>query len=153
MICKNRFACHVMKVFSLGLLLACLTAVGCSDSLHVVPVEGKVIFQGEPLKFGAVLFQPEQGGQPACGKIQPDGTFKLSTFQLEDGAVVGRHKVRVTCYSSANSKSQKNGPSGEQPLGQLLIPRKYTIFGTSGLAAEVSANGDEPFEFRLTGHR
>jgi hypothetical protein len=32
-------------------------------------------------------------GKPAQGLIQPDGTFTMSTYGTDDGAVIGPHKV------------------------------------------------------------
>ena len=43
--------------------------------------------------------------QPARGQIEPDGTFELGTYQPGDGAVVGTHKVRITCFESQRSRS------------------------------------------------
>lgn len=34
-------------------------------------------------------------GKSAMGKVQPDGTFTLSTYAEGDGAITGRHRVRV----------------------------------------------------------
>lgn len=119
---------------------------GCQRGPTVVPVEGRVTYEGKPLEFGTVTFQPPQG-QPAKGKIQSDGTFTLSTFAPGDGAVVGTHKVRITCYESQRAPV---AASGERTLGKLLIPRRYTLFDQSGLTAEVKPQGNEPLWFELT---
>jgi hypothetical protein len=48
-----------------------------------------------------VFFEPLQTGKEALvGKqgfaiAQPDGTFSISTYGEQDGAVIGRHRVRV----------------------------------------------------------
>lgn len=127
----------------------CLVAVvpGCDSGPKVVPVSGKVLYHGKPLQFGTVMFQPPTG-QPAIGEIRPDGTFSLSTFRPNDGAVVGKHKVRIACYESQRGGGPK-GP-GEQSLGKLLIPQRYTLFDQSGLTAEVREDSNEPFVFELT---
>lgn len=128
--------------------LAMILLVGCNRGPLVVPVTGKVLYNGTPLEFGSVTFQP-RSGQPAQGKIQGDGTFTLSTFEPNDGAVVGPHKVRIACYESQRPTAVK-GP-GEQSLGKLLIPEKYTLFDQSGLTADVRAEQNGPFVFELTG--
>src|SRR4051794_27534527 len=92
---------------------------GCSRGPAMVPVTGKVLLGGKPLEFGSVTFQPPRG-QPAQGTIQSDGTFTLSTYRLNDGAVIGKHKVRITCYESEKPNATKS--PGEQRLGKLLIP-------------------------------
>jgi len=119
---------------------------GCNRGPMLVPVSGTVLYNGKPLEFGSVMFQP-RSGQPAVGEIQPDGTFRLSTFALDDGAVVGIHKVRIACYESQRPGTVK-GP-GEQSLGKLLIPLKYTFFDQSGLTAEVREDRTEPYVFEL----
>lgn len=130
------------------LCLATVVLAGCDRGPKLAPVTGKVLYNGKPLEFGSVMFQPPSG-QPAVGEIQADGTFTLSTFQLNDGAVVGSHKVRIACYESQRSSAAK-GP-GEQSLGRLLIPMKYTLFDQSGLTAEVREEDNMPFVFELVG--
>jgi len=139
--------------FTASISILVMLLVGCKESgkPKVVPIEGKVLYNGEPLKFGTVAFQPPRG-QPARGMIRPDGTFTLSTYRPEDGVPLGHHKVRITSYSSYDPSNQRSGEQvGEQTLGKLLIPRKYTFFDQSGLAAEVAEEGGEPFVFELTG--
>lgn len=52
---------------------------------------------GKPLSGGRVMFQPIASGddkvvgRPAIGSIQPDGSFKLTTYKDGDGALVGSH--------------------------------------------------------------
>jgi hypothetical protein len=120
--------------------------MGCERGPILVPVTGKVLYRDKPLEFGSVMFQA-RSGQPAIGEIQPDGTFTLSTFQPNDGAVVGTHKVRIACYESQRPGAPK-GP-GEQSLGRLLIPERYTLLDQSGLTAEVTEGQTEPFVFEL----
>ena len=124
--------------------------VGCNHGPKMVPVTGTVRLNGRPLEFGVITFQPP-AGQPAQGDIQSDGTFALSTYKVNDGAVVGKHKVRIACYETQRPGTVK-GP-GEQSLGKLLIPEKYTFFDQSGFTADVSADRNEPFVFEMVGPR
>ena len=133
-----------------GFLLVLATTVGCNRGPKMVPVTGTVRLNGRPLEFGVITFQPP-AGQPAQGDIQTDGTFTLSTYKLNDGAIVGKHKVRIACYETQRPGTVK-GP-GEQSLGKLLIPEKYTFFDQSGFTAEVSADRNEPFVFEMVGPR
>ena len=83
--------------------MLCLSAAllgGCGGGeFDTAPVRGKLTCGGQPITFGSVSFSPlapEGSGLPgkaAIGKVQPDGTFVLSTYEAEDGAVVGRHRV------------------------------------------------------------
>lgn len=113
---------------------------GCSPGRPRAPVRGRVLLDGQPLRFGSVTFQPE-GGQPASGVIQADGTFVLDTPGAGRGATVGRNQVRVACYE-AQDPAAKPGQFGEG-LGRLLIPARYSSYDTSELVITVPAGGLE----------
>ncbi|MFO0791362.1 MAG: hypothetical protein U0805_18025 [Pirellulales bacterium] len=129
-------------------LALCGALVGCKpgDRADVVPVSGKVLLEGQPLKFGSITFQPMRG-QPASGTIGPDGSFTLSTYRPGDGAAVGQHRVKITCYTSQDPAAKKDGPS--ESLGESLIPQQYTSSDTSGLTVAVLSGGNGPFVFEL----
>ncbi|MCC6492824.1 MAG: hypothetical protein IT424_07370 [Pirellulales bacterium] len=133
-----------------AVLIASGLLAGCSRGPNVAPVSGKVLYNGEPLPYGNVVFQPPQG-QPAGGAIQPDGTFRLSTFEEYDGAIVGPHKVSVSCYSSQNPAHQFAKTVGEATLGALMIPEQYAFLDQSGLTAEVPAGGTDSIVLQLKG--
>jgi hypothetical protein len=135
---------------NLVLLLATFGVVGgCGDGrLPVAPAKGQVSYQGKPLAFGSVMFQPTVG-PPARGVIQPDGTFQLSTYGANDGAVIGQHKVRIACFEKQRPSDSATG-TGRRVVGvgRSFIPQKYTNLDTSGLRVEVKA-ANEPFVFTL----
>ncbi len=144
---QPRAMIHSARLLRMLMLVVAVACGGCNRGPQIVPVRGLVTYEGKPLEYGTITFQPAQG-QPAKGVIQPDGSFVLSTFRQGDGAVVGEHKVRVTCYESQRPGAQ---PSvGEQTLGKLLIPRRYTLFDQSGLTADVNGSDNQPIEFHLT---
>jgi hypothetical protein len=129
-------------------LLVFAAFAGCQRGPKMAPVAGKVLYNGKPLEFGSIAFQPPRG-QPAQGDIRSDGTFTLSTYRPNDGAVVGPHKVRIACYESQRPGAPR--PPGEQMLGKLLIPEKYTLFDQSGFTAEVTEDRTEPYVFEMVG--
>ncbi len=134
----------------LGIAVLLLTNPACSKRSPVAPVSGRVLYNGAPLPYGNVTFQPA-AGQPAGGAIEEDGSFRLSTFREYDGAFVGPHKVRISCYTS-QSPSQKNKKAvGEASLGALLIPADYTFADKSGLTATVPPEGTSDIVFELKG--
>jgi hypothetical protein len=136
-----RSAVSVLVVASIVILS------GCSDRRAVAPVEGKVTLNGESLKFGSVSFQPEVGPR-ATGLIQPDGTFRLSTYGNADGAILGKHRVSVTCAEHQDPSKRKQADA-EGMYSPSLIPQKYSFPETSGFRVEVKQK-NEPFEFNLT---
>ena len=115
--------------------------------MPVTPVEGKVLYQGKPLEFGSVLFQPAKGPL-AQGEIASDGTFRLSTYSENDGAVAGNHHVQIVCCEYQRPGSEL-ALSGEPVPGQSFIPQKYNYAHSSGLTATVKLDGNTPFIFDL----
>jgi len=68
-----------------------------------VPVSGILRCQGKPIPGIQVLFSPraENGrgesspGRSAMARTDDEGKFTLSTYGLNDGAVVGKHTVTL----------------------------------------------------------
>lgn len=91
-----------LPVTVVAALVVGVTGCGKSGSEYqVAPVTGKVTFNGEPVPEGTVRFQPVSEaagkagitGKPATGSVGQDGTFTLSTYGEDDGAVIGKHRV------------------------------------------------------------
>jgi hypothetical protein len=139
---------------ALGLVAAALEAAtgGCNLRPATVPVRGKVLYRGEPLKFGVVMFHPAQG-QVAQGAIESDGSFQLSTFRLHDGAQPGAYHVSVMCYEGHDPQRAPHADeTGEgMTLGRPLIPLKYTRAKSSGLLVDVPAEGVSDVVLELSG--
>jgi len=73
-----------------------LTAAGCGRGPgSPVKVEGVVTLDGKPLPGATVTFAPVEGGRPASGRTDADGSFRLTTFRSDDGALPGEYKVIV----------------------------------------------------------
>lgn len=105
---------------------------GCSDSRPKrVAVSGQVLIDGAPLQYGFVQVVPEND-RPASGKIGPDGRFTLTTFEPEDGCVLGTHKVAVIANESIDPQSQK-----------WHAPKSYIDVLNSGLSVEVVEPTDQ----------
>ena len=108
------------------------TFSGCGGGRPtLVPVAGKVFIDNKPLTSGTVVFVPE-GGRQSTGSINNDGTFSLSCFKLNDGALIGKHKISVTSNESLN---------GDTAL-RWFIPPKYNEVSTSGLTQEIKGPTD-----------
>lgn len=124
-------------------LLALSVISGCAEQIDkkpTAPVKGVVTYEGKPLETGEVVFFPDSGEQIAHGKIQPDGSFQLTTYEEGDGAFPGTHKVTII------SERDMEGVSAEDPEAALepsFIPLKYNMQKTSGLTAVVKEGGNE----------
>lgn len=127
---------------TLATLLAAACALpcgGCGPAAAVntttIPARGKVTYKGQPLVQGTVIFEPDGAGKEARGEIRPDGTFVLSTYKTDDGAVPGVHHVSI------------NGSTGTTKASR--IPDRYGSVNTSNLEVEVSKDKTEfPFDLR-----
>lgn len=89
-------------VICCSLLAVLLSALGCgSGDFPVASVSGRVLCDGQPVPHAIVFFEPLQSGESALAgkqgtaRAKEDGTFVISTYGTQDGAVVGRHRVRV----------------------------------------------------------
>ena len=109
---------------------------------------------GKPLADAAVLFMPVEGGVPARGSTAADGSFSLSTFDRDDGALIGRHRVSVAKVTYSGFEADADGLSkkldGRAIREQHLSPERYENPATSGLEAEVKRGSANRFEFGLS---
>ena len=113
-----------------ALLLAVVS--GCSDgNPKTYPVQGEVRFpDGKPLTKGTVEFELLDQEKPitATGEISSDGSFVLGTFELDDGAIAGRHRAVVIADHQIGTGVERPG----KVPSPGLHPR-YRDFKTSGL--------------------
>jgi hypothetical protein len=102
-----------------GLVLAfCLPIAlgGCSSSgkdgrKPVHRVSGKVLFRDQPAVGALVVFipanePPEPVDPRPRGTVQADGTFKLTTYEPDDGAPVGDYTVVITWPSESRDEPE-----------------------------------------------
>lgn len=146
-----------------GVLVLC---AGCGGS-GTAQVTGKVTLDGSPLEGATVAFAPVGEGQAASGKTDASGTYNLTTFVNNDGALPGSYKVTISKVEdaaggagsgseddiyAAMEKSGKNvmaeGSDRSEEVVKELVPAKYTVAETSGLTAEVTSD-QRTFDFAL----
>lgn len=129
-------------------LLVFLTS-GCGNDPHkVVPVSGRVMKDGQGLANAKVLFQPETkpgatASDSSVAKTDSNGAFVLKTTAGKDGAVWGKHVVRITTGEAA--------PAMEGQQVKVLKPEtvspKYNL--NSELTFEVPAAGTTTADFTV----
>lgn len=81
--------------------------LGCSPGhgLDLARVQGKVTFNGEPVKKGTVHFYPDESKGtvgPSGGGGITDGVYVASTDSSGDGVIVGTHKVGLSGVEAAS---------------------------------------------------
>lgn len=117
------------------------TVVGCGSERSVHPVKGHVrSADGRRATFGTVEFKAEDGGQIASGRIEQDGSFRLSTFGDGDGAVAGRHRaIIVQVVNTEHLPLEKHHHV-------LDVHPRYARYATSGLEFTVDPGGTNDIE-------
>jgi hypothetical protein len=144
-----------MKLLScLPLVIAalCVLSAGCSDRPKMAKVKGTVTLDGKPLPAGTVTFETK-GVRPATAKVVNGEITEVTTFDLNDGAPVGQHRVAVaasedTAAAVAANPGEMKAPKGNYMVGKSLIPTAYNDPATSGLTAEIKS-GENTVEIKL----
>lgn len=125
--------------------LAAFTA-GCgSGNPKTYPAHGTVMYKNATLQSGMVYITPEGGGTGASGKIQTDGSFKLGTFDADDGALPGKYKVRVEVFPEGEDAGLPGMEFGKK---KPPIPMKYMDPSKTPLTCEIK-EGDNKIELKL----
>ncbi len=115
------------------LLVGLLVLAGCGGGRpKLYPVSGSVTVKGKPADGAVVRLFPAAGGEhmPA-GVVQPDGSFKLTTFEPGDGAPAGEYKLTVTWRPAKKTTMDPDGPD--------KLAGRYADAGSSRLTAKVDA--------------
>ena len=138
----------VCRAVCTGLLVTSgVVTAGCqSDQPTIVPVDGVVRIDGQPLRTGTIRFIP-RAGRSARGQIQSDGSYQLGTFGDGDGARVGMNDVTITAFEIPSDSVNSDV---DRPRGRSLIPLRYNSAASSGLSFEVTSDGTNHAEFDLT---
>lgn len=127
----------------------------------MAPASGTVTFDGKPVEGAEVVFRSEAVPRNASGKTDAQGKFVLTTYEGNDGAILGEYKVTVakTQVNEAMTGNAEN-PSGDYAAAMAAaaagkvqskndLPAKYANVETSGLTARVTAEGPNEFTFDI----
>lgn len=90
-------------IVALGLSPLCLAGCGGSseERPELQPASGKLLINGEAAEGASLIFAPASGadfdarGTRPKGTVGSDGTFRLTTYQANDGIPVGEYQVGV----------------------------------------------------------
>ena len=121
--------------------------VGCNRGPKIAVAEGVVQFEdGSPVVVGTIETKSlAYEGVQATGKIQKDGSFKLTTFVDGDGAAVGEHQCVIVQFVMTE------GLTGHQPSTQGVVNPKHRNYSTSGLRFTVPDEGTKSIKLVVTG--
>ena len=120
-------------VLVLSILFAMLS--GCDSQPETFLVHGMVVYpDGKPLTEGTVEFETLHGKKPitATGEINEDGTFQVGTYEPNDGAIAGTHRVAVIADFEIGTGIERPGL-----LPPPMLDPKFSDFKTSTLEFEI----------------
>lgn len=148
------------------LALACFVFTGCgtgNSNPKTYEVSGTVTKGGKAIAGANVMFiSLEAEGHAAVGITDDSGSYKLTTFESNDGALPGNYLVKVSQYVGGQAPSTSdsdrfmtleeqnaryNPDAAAQDSGpKNLLPSKYANEVTSGLKHTVTT---EPTTFDI----
>jgi hypothetical protein len=120
-----------------------ILACGCGKPSHfpdLGDVSGTVTLDGRPLDKVNVAFEPGEG-RPSIGVTDAQGRYTLQFVGGYNGAIVGRHTVRI------GTEGYVLGPDGTDEFVAESLPPAYNKQST--LAADVKP-GQNTFNFELS---
>jgi len=136
---------HVLVGLMLLLLLTVGLRMGCAPAQHqlpkTVPVSGTVTYHNKPVPFGMIVLHPVDAGIQNAGRLPmgqiSQGAFRLTTFNLNDGAIPARYRAIVDC--------REGGPTPENPRAKTnwIVPELYAEAKTSPLEVEITLETKE----------
>ncbi len=136
-----------------------LLALGCGSSKKLAPVSGVVKLDGKPLAGAAIMFEPVENDngpnmQPTTsgGKTDDNGAYTLESSTGDKGAIVGKHKVRISVAKVQQPQDPEGGGDGRPkprsgPAMVEKLPARYN--SKSDLTCDVPPDGKTDANFDL----
>ena len=126
------------SLLAAGLVLGLLVISGCGsapdeDLPPRSTVTGTVTLDGQPLEGASVMFTPQEGGALSTGTTDETGKYKLSYGPSEEGAAIGRHKVRISKHGEGDDTNDS-------------VPEKYNA---ATILEEEVTDGENVINFDL----
>jgi len=119
-----------MKTSYCLLAAALVTVSGCGEVQKVASVSGVVTLNGKRLANASVTFSPiaKEGsidaGDGSAGKTNANGEYTLTTSRGVPGAMVGKHRVRISLMAQQVGTGDERPPRGGWPVKDQ-IPARY----------------------------
>jgi hypothetical protein len=136
--------------------LLAVAASGCGEAgPKYAPVSGVVTLDGKPYGEAVVSFQPKatatnpNPGRGSAGETDEKGHFVLQTDDLKNGAVVGKHLIRVQTRGQVVQFDPSTGsPDNAPPPGKRdPIPAEWNTM--SNKEFEVPPGGTDKANFDI----
>ena len=132
------------SLFGMTMLVRC-----DSGRIPTFATSGKVTFKdGQPVQFGSIEFYNQEHDVSARGTINSDGTYQLSTFRPNDGAVEGTHQVLITQILMPKPVVSEGATAEREYQHGRHIDKSYSSFSTSNLQCQVK-QGANAIDFQV----
>lgn len=141
------------KLIGIGVILLSFTSCGSQTGPKLPPkkpcikVAGKVLVDGEPAEGVEVILHPTDSGhglyQFPMGVTDADGTFKLRTYDSEDGAPKGNYAAAFIWPIPVDKQVDDDDRLKRLYNDPLKSTFKVTIDGTQSML--------DPFDLKLKG--
>lgn len=120
------------------LLLFVALVAGCSsDRLPTYAVQGQAVFpDGSPVRTGSIELKSVQHGVQARGDIASDGSFQLTTYEENDGAVEGVHQCVLVQLVMVEELTNF------KPSTEGVVDPRFGSYTTSDLECRISDSDD-----------
>jgi hypothetical protein len=135
------------------IILVCMTlsfVCGCASKIDLVPVEGKLLVDGQPIDNVLVTFVPEAviDRKPirSMGISDREGRFQMRAETQELGAVVGEHRIILEDLAILDAPRSEDGTVTKLP--PIRFPASFANPITSTLRATVT-DGREPILIKV----
>jgi hypothetical protein len=126
-------------------VLVLIVSLGCAPGEELGRIHGEVLFEGQPLDRGVVMFANQATGVYMTAPLQADGTYRVEMAK-GSGLPLGEYQVAVA------------PPVLDHPIGPILnppqaadepqFPLKYRSWDTSPLRITI-VRGDNEFNIEL----
>jgi len=95
---------------NLGSILLVVSFSSCGgNSETIVPVKGRLTFDGQPVPGVQIYFQPQQG-RVSSGQTNQDGVFEMYFTRNRKGAQKGVHRVALTWEAPGSENAVQQPP-------------------------------------------
>lgn len=140
------------QVKTTGILLLVAFLLGCGPTAPtMVSCTGTVKLKGQPCDGALVVFHPQEGDRVNDAKpyatTGPDGSYTLTTFELNDGAREGNYGITVVW--NVPDKEAKFSLGGEGADVSDKLQGRYGNPRAPQLSATVKADQANVFDFDL----
>ena len=142
--------------------LLCLPLAGCGagvaegkDARNLVPVEGKVQLDGQPLAGANVVFLPINGtiGTGAIGMTDEAGAYTLVHRTGRDGVAPGQYRVVFSKLVCPDGSPIPEGTTAADVSAVDVIPAFYSDPNADNLSSVVMVSQEGgSFAFELMSH-